>query len=157
MTSLDDYDWLILNHLQRNGRLTNQELSQLIGLSTSQCSRRRIALEQNGYIEGYQARLAPKAQRLQVQSLVEVSLNVHNPIHVEQFHKQIASNPAILDAFKITGEHDYQLKVAARDLDGLNQLIAELSSYTIVRQLKTSVILERLKENQIVRQNTSTD
>ncbi|CAG9000543.1 MAG: Leucine-responsive regulatory protein [Candidatus Celerinatantimonas neptuna] len=157
MTSLDDYDWLILNHLQRNGRLTNQELSQLIGLSTSQCSRRRIALEQNGYIEGYQARLAPKAQKLQVQSLVEVSLNVHNPIHVEQFHEQIAANPAILDAFKITGEHDYQLKVAARNLDGLNQLITELSGYTIVRQLKTSVILERLKENQIVRQNTSTD
>ncbi|CAG9296003.1 Lrp/AsnC family transcriptional regulator [Celerinatantimonas diazotrophica] len=150
MTTLDNYDWKILNLLQQNGRLTNQELSQIIGLSTSQCSRRRIALEQNGYIEGYQARLALKAQKRQVQGLVEITLNHHDPETMERFHHQINANPAVLDAYKVTGEYDYQLKVGAYDLNGLNTLLNELASYTEVSQIKTSVILDRLKENQIV-------
>lgn len=150
MTTLDHYDWKLLKLLQQNGRLTNQELSQIIGLSTSQCSRRRIALEQNGYIEGYQARLALKAQKRQVQGLVEITLNHHGPDTMECFHRQINTNPGVLDAYKVTGEYDYQLKVGAHDLNGLNRLLNELSSYSEVSQIKTSVILDRLKENQIV-------
>ncbi|MFM2478955.1 Lrp/AsnC family transcriptional regulator [Celerinatantimonas sp. MCCC 1A17872] len=152
MTTLDNYDWKILNLLQQNGRLTNQELSQIIGLSTSQCSRRRIALEQNGYIEGYQARLALKAQKRQVQGLVEITLSDHGPETMESFHRQLSANQAVLDAYKVTGEYDYQLKVGAHDLSGLNDLLNELSSYSGVSQIKTSVILDRLKENQIVHQ-----
>jgi DNA-binding Lrp family transcriptional regulator len=57
----DDYDKDILRLLRDNGRLTNQELSDIVGLSSSQCSRRRIALEQEGYILGYHAQLSPKA------------------------------------------------------------------------------------------------
>ncbi|MFM2485797.1 Lrp/AsnC family transcriptional regulator [Celerinatantimonas yamalensis] len=155
MNAIDNYDCQILSLLQRNGRLTNQELSQLIGLSTSQCSRRRIALEQQGYIEGYQARLALKAQKLQVQGLVEVALNDHSPDAVEYFHQQIHCNNAILDAYKITGEYDYQLKVAASDLNGLNQLLTTLSGYQGVSQIKTAVILDRLKENQIVNEENN--
>ena len=62
MYKIDDFDLKILTLLQANGRLTNQELSDLIGLSASQCSRRRIALEQAQLILGYHARLAPNAQ-----------------------------------------------------------------------------------------------
>ncbi|MFM2482510.1 Lrp/AsnC family transcriptional regulator [Celerinatantimonas sp. YJH-8] len=149
--AIDDYDRQILSLLQNNGRLTNQELGKLIGLSTSQCSRRRIALEQQGYIEGYQARLAPKAQLLQIQGLVEITLNNHHIDIVTDFHHQVAKNPMILDAYKITGEYDYQLKIAAANLAQMNELINELSSYRGVSQIKTSVILENIKENRIVR------
>lgn len=149
MRTLDPYDEQILNLLQQNGRLTNQELGQMIGLSTSQCSRRRITLEQQGYIEGYQARLSLKAYPFKVQGLVEVSLSDHNLQNVEYFHDKIRANTYILDAYKVTGEYDYQLKIGANDLNHLNQLLSELSSSCGVRQLKTSIILERLKENQI--------
>lgn len=66
MYQIDDYDLKMLTLLQTNGRLTNQELSELIGLSASQCSRRRIALEQAKQILGYHARLAPNAIGLDV-------------------------------------------------------------------------------------------
>ena len=71
MYHIDDYDLKILTLLQTNGRLTNSELSELTGLSSSQCSRRRIALEQAQLILGYHARLAPDAvgqARIQVRS-----------------------------------------------------------------------------------------
>ena len=61
MYNIDDFDMKILTLLQANGRLTNQELSELVGLSASQCSRRRISLEQAQLIRGYHARLAPEA------------------------------------------------------------------------------------------------
>lgn len=148
---IDNYDRQILALLQNNGRLTNQELGTLIGLSTSQCSRRRIALEQQGYIEGYQARLAPKAQLLQLQGLVEITLSDHHPEIVAEFHRQVAENTNILDAYKITGEYDYQLKMAAADLSEFNDQLNQLSGYVGVSQIKTSVILENLKENRISR------
>lgn len=71
MYQIDDYDLKMLTLLQTNGRLTNQELSELIGLSASQCSRRRIALEQTGQILGYHARLAPNAIALECLGLIE--------------------------------------------------------------------------------------
>ena len=61
MYNIDDFDMKILTLLQANGRLTNRELSELVGLSASQCSRRRISLEQAQLIRGYHARLAPEA------------------------------------------------------------------------------------------------
>lgn len=70
MYNIDDYDLKILTLLQANGRLTNQELSELIGLSASQCSRRRIALEQAQLILGYHARLAPDAAGQEMLGLI---------------------------------------------------------------------------------------
>nr|VXZ85391.1 Leucine-responsive regulatory protein [Klebsiella pneumoniae] len=77
MYNIDDYDLKILTLLQANGRLTNQELSELIGLSASQCSRRRIALEQAQLILGYHARLAPDAAGQEMLGLIEVRLLNH--------------------------------------------------------------------------------
>lgn len=72
MYNIDDFDMKILTLLQANGRLTNQELSELVGLSASQCSRRRISLEQAQLIRGYHARLAPEAVGLGLVGLIEV-------------------------------------------------------------------------------------
>ena len=149
VNEIDDFDLKILTLLQANGRLTNQELSDLIGLSASQCSRRRIALEQARLILGYHARLAPQAMNLEVVAMVEVKLISHRPEHSEGFQAFIGTESAIIDAYKTTGDADYNLKAAVADLASLNQLMGRISATNCVSYLKTSVVLERLKENNI--------
>ncbi|MGY5955321.1 DNA-binding transcriptional regulator, Lrp family [Kosakonia sp. BK9b] len=148
MYHIDDFDLKILTLLQSNGRLTNQELSALIGLSASQCSRRRIALEQAQLILGYHARLAPDAAGQGMLGLIEVRLLNHTPECVASFHQMVCGVEAIVDAYKTTGDNDYLLKVAVSDLPGLNHLISGiLAQNKSVAHLKTSVVLNRLKEN----------
>ena len=120
MYNIDDFDLKILTLLQANGRLTNQELSDLIGLSASQCSRRRIALEQAQLILGYHARLAPDAAGREMLGLIEVRLLNHTQEYVESFHQMVSEVDAILDAWKTTGDADYLLRVAVPDLPGLS-------------------------------------
>ncbi len=148
MYNIDDYDLKILTLLQANGRLTNQELSELIGLSASQCSRRRIALEQAQLILGYHARLAPDAAGQEMLGLIEVRLLNHTPQCVESFHQMLSEVDAILDAWKTTGDADYLLRVTVPDLPGLSHLISHiLAQNKGVAHLKTAVVLNRLKEN----------
>jgi len=169
MYNIDDFDLKILTLLQANGRLTNQELSDLVGLSASQCSRRRIALEQAQLILGYHARLAPDAVGLEVMGLIEVRLINHTQECVDSFHQMLGEVDAIIDAYKTTGDADYMLKVAVADLHGLSDVVvgdynhffdsaamlhglSALISQILARNksvahLKTSVVLNRLKEN----------
>lgn len=148
MHHLDDYDLKILSLLQTNGRLTNQELSDLVGLSASQCSRRRISLEQAQLILGYHARLAPEVLGLGLVGMVEVRLANHIPDQVASFHQMVAQESAILDVYKTTGDADYLLKIAVPDLAGLSRVISQvISAHKSVAHVKTSVVLERLKEH----------
>lgn len=148
MTHVDDYDLKILTLLQSNGRLTNQELSDLVGLSASQCSRRRIQLEQASLILGYHARLAPDAIGLEMMGLIEVQLINHTQEYVDSFHRMVEQEAAIVDAYKTTGDADYLLKVAVTDLPALGALITQLvAGHQSVSHVKTSVVLGRLKEN----------
>jgi DNA-binding Lrp family transcriptional regulator len=153
MYNLDDHDLKILGLLQTNGRLTNQELSELVGLSASQCSRRRINLEQAQLILGYHARLAPQAMGLGVVGLIEVSLVNHTQTYAEEFRTMLATESAIVDAYKTTGDADFLLKVAVADLDGLSRLINQISAHKSTAHIKTSVVLERLKENGLASAN----
>nr|WP_024965987.1 Lrp/AsnC family transcriptional regulator [Pantoea sp. IMH] len=151
MTQIDDYDLKILTLLETNGRLTNQELSDLVGLSASQCSRRRISLEQAGLILGYHARLSANAVGLGMIGLIEVRLINHTPEYVESFHRMVAEESGIVDAYKTTGDADYLLKVAVADLASLSALISQLvAGHKSVSHVKTSVVLDRLKENGIM-------
>ncbi|MGK3143807.1 Lrp/AsnC family transcriptional regulator [Pantoea sp. C2G6] len=148
MTHVDDYDLKILTLLQSNGRLTNQELSDLVGLSASQCSRRRINLEQARLILGYHARLSPDAIGLGMVGLIEVRLINHTAEYVASFHRMVEQEEAIVDAYKTTGDADYLLKVAVADLNSLSALISQLvAGHQSVAHVKTSVVLGRLKEN----------
>lgn len=149
--SIDDKDRRMLDLLRQNGRLTNQELADLIGLSASQCSRKRIALEQAGLILGYHAQLSPEADGTPVMGVVEVRLQNHTAEAVAIFHDFVCKADAIRDVLKLTGDYDYLLKVAEADLAGLSRLIQELAGLrNCVSHLRTSVVLERLKEAGVV-------
>lgn len=146
--TIDDQDRHLMLLLRDNGRLTNQELADLVGLSPSQCSRRRIALEQSGLILGYHAHLAPLAEGTPVMGMVEVRLFNHTDKAVEVFNRFVLNEPAVRDVFKLTGDYDYLLKVAVADLAQLSLLLTQLSSLRAsVSNLRTSVVLERVKEN----------
>ena len=148
MHDLDRTDRRILEVLQQDGRLTNQELSDLVGLSASQCSRRRINLEQANLILGYHARLSPDAIGLGMVGLIEVRLINHTAEYVDSFHRMVEQEEAIVDAYKTTGDADYLLKVAVADLASLSALISQLvAGHQSVSHVKTSVVLGRLKEN----------
>lgn len=149
--SIDDKDRRMLDLLRQNGRLTNQELADLIGLSASQCSRKRIALEQAGLILGYHAQLSPEADGTPVMGVVEVRLQNHTTEAVAIFHDFVCNAGAIRDVLKLTGDYDYLLKVAVADLASLSRLIQELAGLrNCVSHLRTSVVLERLKEAGVV-------
>jgi DNA-binding Lrp family transcriptional regulator len=146
---IDEFDLKILTLLQANGRLTNQELSDIVGLSPSQCSRRRIGLEQAQLILGYHARLSPKALRQEIVAMIEVKLLSHEEDKSMKFIDFIKNEQTIIDAYKTTGEADYSLKTVVSDLDSLNELINRIFTTRLISHIKTSVVLDRLKEHGI--------
>ncbi len=80
--------------------------------------------------------------------LIEVRLKNHTPDYEESFHRMVEQEAAIVDAFKTTGDADYLLKVAVADLAALSALISQLvAGHQSVAHVKTSVVLNRLKEN----------
>lgn len=149
--ALDEYDRELLKLLRDNGRLINQELSDIVGLSSSQCSRRRIALEQEGYILGYHAQLSPKGDGTPVIGLIEVGLARHSGDANEAFLRLVREEPLIRDVYKLTGSYDYMMKVAVAGLPELNDLINRLAALRdCIATLRTSVVLERIKENGVL-------
>lgn len=147
---LDHYDQKIIQQLQQNGRLSNQDLADLIGLSTSQCSRRRTMLEQKKIITGYYAQIALKADPSPITGMIEVSIRNHYGDGFEKFLEFMLDEPRIRDAYKLTGNADFLLKVAVKNLDEMSQLISKISSHHFqISDITTSIVLEKLKENSI--------
>ena len=143
---MDKANIRILNALQMNGRLTNQELGDSVGLSGSQCSRRRTALEETGVIEGYSARLSSAALGLEVIAFVDVTLARHSTTVATDFADLVASLPDIQESFAMTGEADYLLKIIVPDLKTLSHVLNDvLLSSDLVQTVKSSIVLNRLK------------
>ena len=149
MATLDDFDVKILTLLQENGRLTNQELSEIVALSPSQCSRRRINLEQQQLILGYHARVAPKALKQEIMAMVEVKLSSHEDENSSKFQLFVSNEKTIIDAYKTTGDADYSLKMVVENLSSLDDLISRLFKTKLISHVKTSIVLDRMKESGI--------
>ena len=122
--SLDRYDQRILELLQKEGRLSNQELADRIGLSPSPCLRRVRALEEQGIIAGYRALVDARKLGLSLMALIHISMDRHTPERFENFENRVAILPEVLECLLITGQDaDYQLKVIVRDMDAYQQLL----------------------------------
>lgn len=121
---LDSYDRRILEILQSDGRLSNQELAERIGLSPSPCLRRVRALEEAGVITGYRALLDPRSLGLTLTALVHIAMDRHTPDRFGHFEKEVARLPEVLECLLITGQDaDYQLKVVVTDMDAYQALL----------------------------------
>jgi Lrp/AsnC family leucine-responsive transcriptional regulator len=144
--NLDAFDLKILEALQKDGRLTNNELADRIALSASQCSRRRSRLEAEGYIQGYQARLDRQKMGLDLLVVISVTLATHNRDNARRFSALVNDLPEVLEAYALTGEMDYHLKVATRGLAGLSRFVNDvLLPHDSVQHVKTSIVLDTLK------------
>lgn len=123
---LDRYDKQILEQLQKNGRMSNQELADAISLSASPCLRRVRQLEESGIIEGYVALLNARELGLSLMSFIQISMDRHTPERFEAFERAIEQYPEVLECHLITGQAaDYLLKVIVHDMDAYQHFLLD--------------------------------
>ncbi len=143
---MDDFDLRLLRALQSNGRLGNQELADRVGLSASQCSRRRAALEASGIIRAYRAELDADALGLSLLVFIHVTLNTHSRDNAGGFRDLVAGVAAIQECFALTGDADYLLRVRLPGLAALASLLNDtLLPHRSVAQLRSSIVFETIK------------
>ena len=121
--SPDALDQNILNQLQQDGRMTNQELADLIGLSPSPCLRRVRQLEASGVISRYVALVDPEAVGLSVTAFVRVRLDQQDDRHLAEFEAAVAGFPEVMECYLMTGEADYQLRVLVGSLGAFEDFL----------------------------------
>jgi DNA-binding Lrp family transcriptional regulator len=144
---MDKFDIKMLDVLQENGRLTNYELADRVGLSASQCSRRRSALEESGVIDGYHATVSGEALGLDVIVFVQVTLATHSSDNSKRFAKLVNDLEEVQEAFSLTGEADYLIKMVVPDLKALSRILNDvLLPHASVAHLRSSIVLDRLKQ-----------
>ena len=147
-TMLDGFDVKLLAALQQEGRLTNQELADRVGLSASQCSRRRAALEERGVIRGYRAELDREQIGLGVTVFTQVTLAAHNPDNSRRFAELVRRLEFVLEAHVLTGDSDYLLKMVVPDLKALSAVVNDsLLPHESVANVRSSVVLTTLKDD----------
>lgn len=143
---IDEMDRKILGHLQRNAMATAQELGDSVGLSPSQAARRRARLEERGIIEGYIACIAPAKVGLGVQAFVQVQLGNHDPAGGQSFRRLLETLPEVVNAWTLTGEADYLLRLWCADLAELNTLIhARILPHKAVARVQSQIVMDQLK------------
>ena len=151
MFDVDDTDKRILLALQQDGRLTNNELAEQVALSPSQCSRRRARLEAGDFLRGYHARLDMERAGVGMVCIVSITLDSHNADNAKLFAQLVASLPTVLEAYSLTGEMDYMLKVITKDLKSFSEFInTVLLPHESVATVKTSIVLDTLKDTSVL-------
>lgn len=144
--TLDEIDRRILVELQRDGRLTNQDLAGRIGVSASPCWRRVRALEEAGVIKGYAALVDPAALGLNVSVFTQVSLERQEKKALQVFEAAVGEWPEIMECYLMTGDADYLLRVVVPDLAAYERfLMARLTRIRGIASIKSSFALRSVK------------
>jgi DNA-binding Lrp family transcriptional regulator len=145
---LDKVDLKILDALQRNGRLSNTELAEQVGLSLSPCWRRVKRLEASGVIAGYQAKLDRRALGLGVTAFVRVDIERHTPAFERKFEDAIADITEIVACHVISGEGAFMLIVMCESLETFSRFALEkLMALPGVKDTQTSFSLKEVKNS----------
>jgi DNA-binding Lrp family transcriptional regulator len=143
---LDELDRAILKALQENGRMTNVDLAQRIGMSPPPCLRRVRALEEAGYIRGYHADLDPARLGVNVVSFAFVHLDSQAGADLAAFEARVKGWPQVRECWTLSGDMDFILKCVAPDLPAFQAFVAELTATPNVRNVRTALTLERIKD-----------
>ena len=147
---LDAIDWKILGELQRDGRVTNVELSRRVGISAPPCLRRMRALEDAGIIRGYRALLDEKRLGYEVTVFVMVHLTSQAEPDLKAFETFVRKAPLVRECWMLSGEIDFILKCVAPDLKTFQAFVNELTGAPNVRNVKTSLTLRTSKDAAMV-------
>ncbi|HSX95765.1 MAG TPA: Lrp/AsnC family transcriptional regulator [Hydrogenophaga sp.] len=146
METLDKFDLAILQELQADGRLTNAELAQRVGLSPAPCWRRVRALEERGFIQGYRAVLDRDKLGLGVLAFVRLDADRNNGDVTRQLEQAIRAIPEVVACHYISGSGTFELQVVSRDLHHFSAFAREvLLNLPNVKDLHTSFSLGEVK------------
>jgi Lrp/AsnC family leucine-responsive transcriptional regulator len=145
---MDQTDQRILRALARNGRLTNAELAEEVGLSASPCWTRVRRLEQTGVIKGYVALLDQAALGMPDTVFVEIMMEKHDDDALTRFEQAVNNMPEVLECHLTTGEYDYLIKAAVSGTAGYEALLRDkLYRLPGVRHTRSAFALRCLKRN----------
>lgn len=150
--TLDRFDRRILDVLQVEGRISNQELAERIGLSPSPCLRRVRALEEHGLITQYRAVVDARPLWFQLMALLHISMDQHTPERFDNFERHIRTIPNVVECLIITGQAaDFQLKILVKDMDDYQHLLLHvINRIEGVTGAHTSFVLRRVFEHRPV-------
>jgi len=144
--SLDAPSIKILHELQKNARISSNELAEKIGMSASPCWRRQKELEDNGYIVRYTALVDRRKLGLSVVCLLHISLLRHAEGAVQHFEEAMRLRPEVVECYETTGSSDYMGKVEGADIDAYHDFLHNvLVKLPGVSQINTSVALREVK------------
>ena len=143
---LDALDWRILKELQANGRISNVELAEKIGLSPPPCLRRVRALEQSGLITGYYASLDEKLMGFELTGFAMVGLHSQAEGDLRAFENRLLKWDIVRESHMLSGEADFILKCVAPDLRSFQDFILkDLTAAPNVANVKTTLTIRRAK------------
>ena len=143
---LDEIDWKILRELQREGRISNVELSRRVGISAPPCLRRVKWLEEAGIIRGYRALLDEKRLGYDITVFAMVHLVSQAEADLAAFEEHLRAWPLVRECWMLSGEVDFILKCVAPDLNTFQAFVSELTAAPNVRNVKTALTLRRSKD-----------
>ena len=145
---LDITDKKILTILQQDGRITNARLAQQVGLSPPAVLERVRRLESSGIIKGYAAILDRGLAGFDVQTIVMVCVSHHQIPSLQTIKERLTMMEEVLEVHQLTGEVDFLLKVAVKDMHGYTDFVNnKLSGIPGIQNVKTSFILDTLKNS----------
>jgi len=149
--TLDRYDLVLLDALQRNGHATNAQLGEAVHLSPSQISRRLARLAEIGIIAGHAALLDPAAIGLSVTAFAQVILERHGTTQSDAFENAAAQMPEVMECFSVSGDADYFLRIVAPDLQAFSELMMKrVLRLPGVAHIKTNIALQKVKQTHIL-------
>lgn len=147
---LDAVDWKILTELQRDGRMTNVELSRRVGISAPPCLRRVRNLEEQGFIQGYRALLDEKRLGYDLMAFAMVHLISQADVDLSAFQQRIDRWPLVRSAWMLSGDVDYLMLCVAPDLRTFQTFVLEITATPNVRNVRTALTLKQAKNAPVV-------
>jgi len=151
MRKLDRIDKNILHELQKNGRLSNIDLSKQVGLSPTPCLERVKRLEVDNFITGYVATLNPEYLDAALLVFVEITLTKTSPDVFDDFSKAVQNLEVIQECHLVSGDFDFLLKTRVKDMSAYRELLGEtLLRLPSVSGSRTYVVMEEVKTNNVL-------
>lgn len=143
---LDQVDKKILANLQENGRMTNVELAERVGITAPPCLRRVRALEEAGYIQGYHADLNAEKLGYGISVYAMVGLEGQSDTELKAFQKLVEGWPLVRECHLLNGEYDFLLKIVASDLAEFQDFLTnKITAADNVDHVRTSLCIRKIK------------
>ena len=148
--NIDKFDLAILKVLQEDARASLQTISERVGLSSTPCWGRIKRMESEGVIRGYTVRVDPASIGLSETVIVQVTLESHTDETLYDFGKILEQIPEVMEAYLVSGDYDYYIRIAVKDTRDYERLLRErLYRIPGIRHSKSSFVLRTLKESVI--------